>query len=448
MKRIVVLCVLWLACLRLIPETNSLVAHPRLNRTITGKVFDGETKTPVFATLLVSIGGLNTIEAKSDSLGQFSMTIPEATKCIIQVHAQGFEAEEETIEISESAASYLEIALTPIVKLTLEGTVYGGLKGNEKPLDATMTVYINSDFIKEDSIAVLNGRYKESFTNFGWYIIDFSAPGYAAATDTIWVMNTSRKTIHKDYHLVPLDSKIPTVLSDIQFDFNQSKLNPNSFTELNYLAQFLKHNPTKQIEITGHADGAGSKEYNLAISELRATTVANYLMSRGVSADQLVSTAFGAERPIDTNSTSNGRARNRRVELVVTDKTFSVVSTETDFGRIHFDFGKTILNPSYYSELDQVAEFIKKDSNVHYEIVGHSDSTGPSDYNVLLSTARAQTVFNYLLERGISRERLICKGYGDKKPIASNATSEGKANNRRVEIVPLIDSAPILSHNK
>lgn len=446
MKRIVVLCVLWLACARLIPETNSLVARPIFTNTITGKVFDGETKNPVIATLSLSINGLRPIEVKSDSLGQFSVFIPEVSKCTIQVHAQGFEDEEETIEISEAASNYVEIALTPIIKLTMDGTVYGGLEGSEKPLDATMTVYVNSDFIKEDSVTVLSGRYTESFTNFGWYIIDFSAPGYANTTDTIWVMNTSRKTIHKDYHLIPLDSKIPTALSNIQFDFNQTELNPNSFTELNYVAQFLKHNPTKQIRITGHADNLGPKEYNLIVSESRATAVGKYLVARGVNADQLITKAFGAQRPIDTNATIDGRAKNRRVELVVTDKPFVDAIAKTEFDKIYFDFGKTTLSPAYYAELDQLAEFVNKNSEAHYEIAGHTDNTGPEEYNVLLSAARAQAVADYLQKKGVSSDHFICKGYGSKKPIDSNSTLEGKTNNRRVEITAVIDTAPILSH--
>jgi len=437
MKRIVVLCVLWLACARLIPEVNVSVARSRMSRTITGKVFDGETRLPVVAALTVNASGFSRIEAKSDSLGEFSISIPDATKCTIEVHAEGFDGVEETFEISESAKNYIEIPLTPTVKLTLDGTVFGGQTENEMPVDATLTVYINSDFIKADSIKVLNGRYTESFTNFGWYIVDFSAPGYENTTDTIWVMNTSRKTIHKDYHLVPLDSKIPTALNNIQFGLNRSELTADCFTELNYVAQFLKHNPAKRIEIAGHADSSGSNEYNLILSQARATAVVSYLTGRGVSADQFIIKAFGSQQPIDNNSTTSGRARNRRVELVITDKPFSDAIAGADFDKIRFDFGTTTLSPTYYAELDRLAELVNHNANARFEIAGHTDDTGPESYNLLLSSARAQAVVTYLQKRGVNMNHLSLKGYGAKKPIDSNSTPQGKANNRRVEIVAL-----------
>ena len=68
------------------------------------------------------------------------------------------------------------------------------------------------------------------------------------------------------------------------------------------------------------------------------------------------------------------------------------------------------------------------------EIEGHTDNQGTDEYNLELSMKRAQAVYNYLLEHGISADRLTYKGYGESKPVSPNDTEEGRALNRRTEI--------------
>ena len=71
------------------------------------------------------------------------------------------------------------------------------------------------------------------------------------------------------------------------------------------------------------------------------------------------------------------------------------------------------------------------------EVAGHTDSIGTEEYNEGLSQRRAQSVLDYLVEQGINASRMTAKGYGESQPIASNDTSEGRAKNRRTELVVL-----------
>jgi outer membrane protein OmpA-like peptidoglycan-associated protein len=324
--------------------------------------------------------------------------------------------------------------------LTLDGTVFGGSETNEQPLDATLTVYLNSDFIKKDSVVVVNGQYSESFTDFGWYIIDFSAPGYADARDTIWVMNTHRKNIHKDYHLVPLDSKLSITLTNIHFKSSSSTLEPDAYVELNYLSDFLNHNSNKQVNVSGHTDNTGPSEYNQLLSHARAQSVIKYLISKGVRNDQVVAIAYGDRNPADSNTTPVGKANNRRVELVLSDKLVESEINISNINGIHFDFGTANLRPGSYEELDRLAKFFISNVSKRVEVAGHTDSSGPEDYNNFLSRARAQAVVDYLTSKGVSGDQLFAKGYGEARPIDTNATAAGKANNRRVELVLLTTS--------
>jgi OOP family OmpA-OmpF porin len=100
-----------------------------------------------------------------------------------------------------------------------------------------------------------------------------------------------------------------------------------------------------------------------------------------------------------------------------------------------FDFDKSVIKKKYYSELDEVAEMIKKDPKLKIEAQGHTDSIGSDKYNMGLSMRRANAVRNYLIKKGgIAADRLTAVGFGESKPVAPNTTKEGRAQNRRVEL--------------
>lgn len=108
-------------------------------------------------------------------------------------------------------------------------------------------------------------------------------------------------------------------------------------------------------------------------------------------------------------------------------------------GNITFAFDSSNLQPQFYPVLDNVADTLNEYNQTVIEVAGHTDSVGTDSYNQTLSVQRAQSVANYLSGRGVMRERMIVTGAGESRPIASNATEAGRAQNRRVEItiVPL-----------
>ena len=105
---------------------------------------------------------------------------------------------------------------------------------------------------------------------------------------------------------------------------------------------------------------------------------------------------------------------------------------------LFFDTGSDKINPDSYSELNALYKFLKDNLGVKIEVSGHTDNVGKLDYNMKLSYKRALAVKKYLVRKGISPDRLIAKGYGPKKPIASNDTEEGKRRNRRVEVKVIV----------
>lgn len=99
-----------------------------------------------------------------------------------------------------------------------------------------------------------------------------------------------------------------------------------------------------------------------------------------------------------------------------------------------FDFNKAIIKSQYRPHLVRTAQIIQQHEGLKVKIVGHTDSVGSQQYNLDLGQRRAEAVMNFLIENGVEADRLKAESMGEMKPIATNATSKGRAKNRRVEI--------------
>ncbi|HKZ38823.1 MAG TPA: OmpA family protein [Chryseolinea sp.] len=100
---------------------------------------------------------------------------------------------------------------------------------------------------------------------------------------------------------------------------------------------------------------------------------------------------------------------------------------------IFFDLDKFDLKPKSIPELQKIIRFMNENLQVHVEVSGHTDNTGQAAYNKQLSEKRAHSVYNYLLQKGIAKDRLTPVGFGSEKPIASNDSEIGRRQNRRIE---------------
>ena len=108
--------------------------------------------------------------------------------------------------------------------------------------------------------------------------------------------------------------------------------------------------------------------------------------------------------------------------------------TQIVMNNIFFATGKADLNMEASTDLNKLVKYMEDNPTVSLEIQGHTDNTGSVAINNRLSEDRAHSVMGYLMSRGIEKGRLSAKGYGSSKPIDTNATNEGRSNNRRVEI--------------
>ncbi|MFL5308104.1 MAG: OmpA family protein [Polyangia bacterium] len=100
---------------------------------------------------------------------------------------------------------------------------------------------------------------------------------------------------------------------------------------------------------------------------------------------------------------------------------------------VNFDTAKATIRPDSFAQLDAVVDFMVHKKNARVEISGHTDNVGNAKANKVLSEKRAEACRNYIVSKGVDKQRLDAIGFGDEHPIASNDTDEGRQKNRRIE---------------
>ena len=130
------------------------------------------------------------------------------------------------------------------------------------------------------------------------------------------------------------------------------------------------------------------------------------------------------------------------LDFDITEENYIYNIEKTDklvLNKIRFEFGSSTLLPYSYDELELVLEYLNANTYAKIKIVGHTDNVGSSAANQKLSEKRAKSVYDYFIENRISKNRLSYSGKGESEPIATNSTSTGKNQNRRVEIILIKD---------
>jgi OOP family OmpA-OmpF porin len=122
--------------------------------------------------------------------------------------------------------------------------------------------------------------------------------------------------------LVELQSKRLSLNDSIHFDTDRDTIKPESHAVLDQVAALInQHAELKLIQVEGHTDNVGAAQYNKDLSARRAASVQRYLVGKGVAPERLRAAGFGYDKPIASNETALGRARNRRVEFTIVSST-------------------------------------------------------------------------------------------------------------------------------
>ena len=291
-------------------------------------------------------------------------------------------------------------------KILLSGTTFNGK--TKQPVTASVEIKLKEQ--KPVNLkTTVNGNFETRVSEIDEYILTAAATGFLPFTQSYKVPRINRDTtFHVDVFLTPLAKQV-------------------------VLAGDVTDKKTKQ--------SVKNAKVNVAY---KPDQTVNYSLVTNEGKYEQPIASFGWY--LFTTSAEGYLTSNDSVQVIneeITPVVKNIVLTPIEVGltvrlkNIYFDFDKTTLKSESFVELNKVVDFLKQNSSVSIEISGHTDSKGSDTYNLNLSQGRSQSVVDYLVSQGIDSSRLQAQGYGESKPIDSNDTEAGRANNRRVEFTVL-----------
>ncbi len=210
-------------------------------------------------------------------------------------------------------------AMRPQPVSYMKGKVYDA--ETKKPLAASFELIDleTNKMVVSSTSNVGNGEFLVCLPIGKSYALNVSKDGYLFYSENFQLKNVkSSKDPHlKDVAMKPIKVGQSVVLNNIFFEFDKYDLKNESRSELGKLISFLEKNPRLKIEISGHTDNVGGKQYNQQLSEKRANAVKEYLLQHGIPEAHLQSVGFGDIKPIADNASEQGRTLNRRTEFKI-----------------------------------------------------------------------------------------------------------------------------------
>ncbi|MCQ2975889.1 MAG: OmpA family protein [Bacteroidales bacterium] len=209
---------------------------------------------------------------------------------------------------------------------TMRMTIVKGVVTDWDSIKFLNAKIVITDNVTNEVIQTINtnpetGAYTVMLPSGRNYAMTVSSEGYMFHSENFNIPSTTKyQEIIKNIRLLSMDPGSKVVLNNVFFDTGKSNLRPESYGELNRLAEVFKLYPKLVIEISGHTDNVGSKAANNKLSQNRAQAVVDYLISVGVEKTHLVAKGYGPSQPRDTNKTPEGRQNNRRVEAKILSK--------------------------------------------------------------------------------------------------------------------------------
>jgi OOP family OmpA-OmpF porin len=208
----------------------------------------------------------------------------------------------------------------PAPVVLVSGNVYNKKTG--KPLSASLLYETLPDgTVAGNGVSSpADGAFKMVLPYDKNYSIRATADHFFAISENLNLDSLTKagyKEIHKDLYLVPIEIGQVVRLNNVFFDFDKWDLRPESFMELDRVVTLLAENPTIEIEMSAHTDSRGSDDYNFKLSGNRARSVMEYILSKGIAPNRIISKGYGETAPVVANDTDENRQLNRRVEFTI-----------------------------------------------------------------------------------------------------------------------------------
>ncbi|MCP4600111.1 MAG: OmpA family protein [Proteobacteria bacterium] len=299
-----------------------------------GSVYDVATKEPVVDAVVVYIDQ-NLNSQVSNANGIFRSYPMEPGKVSVSIKADGYEDATYTIEIPEPEVEEpdlddtqmstekepQEISLDcPLTALPKKGEMHIKVVDDKGAPLSQVTISVEGPE-KDKGTTSANGEHTMEVDS-GTYSLTLEKEGYFKKTITAEVSSGQKTEVDLELYLRPRKSNVVVrkksivIMKKIRFEPDSDEIKPRSFALMDEIVEVIKnHSELALIEIQGHTDNTGKRQYNIELSQRRADAVRRYLVNAGISSLRLDTKGYGPDKPIDPNISALGRSRNRRVEF-------------------------------------------------------------------------------------------------------------------------------------
>ena len=299
-------------------STGTYKEYKLLPKTVIvcGKIIDSISNKGISGVDVQFLSGNKILkQITTNPYGNYHTKIDRNSNFNLVVTAKNYTKTTATINTNTKQDSIIKnFTLQPVI------TIHGRITDSDIDAGVGATIDVvdpqTNKIIKQVVSNKQTGEYTVRLTGVKDVQLVVNSTGYMFQAVDVHIPKTNADII-ENVSLQKLNQGVSIVLENVVFDKGKSTLRPESMPEINRVIQVMKANPDIKIELSGHTDSYGKMEYNIKLSKDRAQAVADYMISQGISPDRLVVVGYGPKKPRDTNTTPQGRQRNRRVEAKV-----------------------------------------------------------------------------------------------------------------------------------
>ncbi len=371
-------------------------------------------------------------------------------------------------------------AIIPLELNPTPGVIVSGITRNQitkAAITANVDVTTPDPLVEDKQFLTDNADHKYSRSIFEFpkkFRLLAEQTNFMTTSQYLLVEAKDKREIKADLYLVPIAVGNTLVSHDVLFDPGSARLAELGEAELNRMVKYLQDYDIIKFEIVVHVEAGEGDDQEL--SEQRLATIHQYFLDKGVSDRRVIAkAALGSTVPFQNTDKilvfDPEKPNNRVAFTIVSDRDEDLVRDEEDkcpdeagieenggcaplseetlavfeeaLQGIQFETAKDVIKAVSYPILDNVVEIMIDNPSYFLKIEGHTDSDGSEASNQDLSERRAAATLKYLVDKGVAVVRLKDYGFGETKPVASNDTNEGKAQNRRVVFEVVFDSAEL-----
>jgi outer membrane protein OmpA-like peptidoglycan-associated protein len=382
---------------------------------ISGKILNAKNEKPLAGkkiTITANGSKIDSLEI-NPNLATYRARLPLNKAYTLSAAAQNYTPQPKDVDVKgvkEFTIRNVDLYVKPISYVLVKGKLL--IQDTSQPVPTAANVKILINGISNDSVKIDRqaATYEMRINHGGSYDLRLKADRFEELPKALDLTNIDEYQ-ELNFDLFVADVKMAIVSGKIL----DKKTGAN-----------LKVISAAKINVEGQSDVFAKIDTINATYELKLKPGSQYTVSASAP------NYYPLYEVVDASSTTGNIKIYKDLVIVPIE-----VGQSIRLNNIFFDAGKTVLKKESFSELDRVADFLTKNPEIKVEISGHTDNVGAAATNQKLSQSRAQSVADYIVKKGIPKDKVVAKGYGLAKPVASNATKEGKAQNRRVEFTIL-----------